>query len=549
MRWQNDAATYFRECLKIQDKTGQLVPFESNEHQSIVNEEMARQEALGIPVRIIILKERQSGNSTISQGHIFRKIRFSPANAKVVAHDVETTELLFKMCRRFYDNLPKEEQIPLESYRRKGLEFSPPHGGTISIGTAGTDTTGRGGTTMYLHCSEVAYYPDSQNLMASLLNSVPDVPGSMVILESTANGMGGWFHDMWLKAKAKQSAFVPLFFSWKDFSEYSSRVPDPTVFESSLNPKERYIRTKFNLTLQQLYWRRNTIQTKCSGDEQLFAQEYPLDDVEAFIVSGRGKFDRESVSNWPIQEPLLGYLEMKESYTGKVRSFIPNKEGWLRLWKRPQPGREYVIGGDVAEGIEIDGAPANDKYDYSCADVFDKDTGEQVCQIHGNFEPDEFGRQVAMLGEWYNWAYVGIESNNHGLTTLNEIKTKGYPESKIFHRTQTPDGSSYGNPQVGWKTTTVTRPNMINKLAQAIREQALIFRSSETQSEFLAFVIKPNGRMEANAGFKDDRVFSAGIALEMMERYPSLTEQPDSVDVEARPQSYRPTKYNFSRVQ
>lgn len=543
--WERDADAYFRDCLKIRDKQARIVPLVSNPHQIIVDREIARQEALGIPVRIIILKERQSGNSTISQAHIFRKVRFRPAEAKVVAHDAETTELLFRMCRRFYDNLPEEEQLPTESYHRKGLIFSAPHSGSISIGTAGTETTGRGGTTMYLHCSEVAYYRDADTVMISLLNSVPDVLGSMVILESTANGMGGYFHSAWLKAKAGLSSFIPLFFSWKDFPEYSKRVPNPNLFESSLTAYERKIRVQHTLTLEQLYWRRETIANKLDGSEAKFCQEYPLDDVEAFIASGRGRFDREIISEWPIQDPLRGYLQLQESYSGKTLSFIPNREGPIRLWKKPQPGRNYVLGADVAEGIEIEEAPADDRYDYCSADVFDRDTGEQVCQLHGQFEPDEFGRQVSLLGEWYNWAYLGVEANNHGLTTLNEIENQHYPMSKVFHRTHTPDGQTYGSPQKGWKTTPITRLVIINRLAQSIRQRDLIWHSSESQSEMLAFVIKPNGRAEANLGFKDDRVFSGAIALEMVSQYPLDSSSEESNFVSMAPTSYRPQKYRF----
>lgn len=547
--WERDDEAYFAECLKIRNKEQNVVPLVPNVHQQKVNQEIARQRGLKQPIRIIILKERQSGNSTISGAQIYKAVRFRPADAKVIAHDIETTELLFRMHRRFYDCLPPDEQLPTEAYHRKGIIFSPPHGGSITIGTAGTETTGRGGTTMYLHCSEAAYYKNGKEVMASLLNAVPDLPGSMVIIESTANGMGGYFYDLWQKAKSGQSAFVPLFFSWKDFPEYQMAVPDPVFFEASLTSYERQIRAKYELTLEQLYWRRWVIGTKLNGDADLFKQEYPLSDMEAFLTSGRPRFDRECILTWPVQEALCGYLQSNEMYHGRQISFELNKEGWLKIWKRPFKGRNYVIGADVAEGIEVEDAPQDDRYDHSSADVLDADTGEQVAHLHGDFEPDQFGRLLAILGEWYNWAFVGVERNNNGLTTINELEHAGYPQSLIFARTQATEGGRYATPQKGWRTDLVTRANMINSLALSIRENSMIVHSQETQNEFLQFVIKASGRAEAQAGAKDDRVFSLGIALKMIEARPFYKEEeaPD-VDVPSEAVSYRPGKYKFRQA-
>ena len=406
--WERDPERYLADCLKIRDKHGKIVPLEANAHQRKVLDEYKRQRERGIPVRIAILKPRQTGNSTVSQGLIYHQNRFHPADAKVVAHDADTTELLFRMAHRFYDNSPSYEQLPTEAYHRKGLVFAPPHGGSITIATAGTKTVGRGSTPLYLHCSETAHYQDAKIVMASLLNAVPKTAESLVIVETTANGMGGYFWTLWHKAKAGQSEFVPIFLSWKDFPEYSLRVPHPEGFEASLSGYERALRAKHNLTLEQLNWRRSTIQTELNGDEDLFKQEYPLDDIEAFLTSGRARFDRPLVMEWPIEDPLRGHLQLEDRYGSEILTFIPNREGYLSIFRKPQPGRKYVIGSDVAEGIEIDGAPTDNRYDKSSGDVIDRHTGEQVAHLHGHFEPDEFGRQLALLGRYYNNAFQGV---------------------------------------------------------------------------------------------------------------------------------------------
>ena len=472
----------------------------------------------------------------------------------MVAHDIDTTEYLFGITRRLYDNMPKEEQLPLEASNRKELHFSrrttTGQEGCIHIATAGTKTSGRGFTPLTLLLSEAAYYQNSKEVMASLLNAVPKTPESMVEIESTANGMAGDFWEMWRIAKAGDSEFEAVFASWaEDKEECALAVGNPEMFEASLSGYERGIRATHDLTLEQLNWRRNIIASNLNGDAELFKQEYPLTDTEAFLTSGRPRFDREKILHWAIQEPLRGYLRKTEAYSGSTISFEPNHDGYISLWKRPQPHREYVIGADVAEGIQINGLVGADPYDRSSADVFDRHTGEQVAQIHGEFEPDEFGRQLALLGKWYNTAYQGIERNNNGLTVINELEHQNYPDARIFSRTHTPDGSRYASPQKGYLTTSVTRVNMINRLAQAIREESLIIHSSESQTEFLLFVIKANGRAEHQDGARDDRVFSGGIAHEMIAVAPASDDAlPADAGEPLRAVSFRPQKYQHENI-
>lgn len=550
--WEKNTRRYFHDCLKIQDEHGKLVEFSVNPHQEIVLKEIERQKKLGIPVRIVVLKPRKTGTSTITQGVQFHAVRFTPADALVVAHDVSTTEYLFSMARRFYDNLPPEEQLPLEASNRKELHFArrPDSGleGRILVSTAGTKTSGRGYTPLYLHLSEAAYYENAEEVMNSLLNSVPDTPESIVLVESTANTATGYFYDMCMKAINNTSAFVFIFLSWKDYPKYSMPVANPQQFETSLSSYERRIQAEHKLTLEQLYWRRWVVNTKLKGDAELFKQEYPLTPMEAFLHSGRARFDREAIMRWPIQEPLKGYLQSTDLYSGKQLSFIPNRDGYLRVFKRPIPNHNYVIGADVAEGIEVEGASSEDKYDWSSAHVLDADTGETSALFLAQVEPDEFGRQLYLLGRWYNHAYTAVERNNNGLTVINEMVNSGYPEAKMYKRETSPDGARYSVPQKGWVTNIVTRNMMINHLAQSIREASLIIYSQETQRECLSFVIKPNGKAEANTGAKDDQVISLSIAAMMLNNLPRESDNKVVFDLPGEKViSYRPKKFSNAR--
>ncbi len=552
--WKQRPEEYFRDRLKIADEHGKKVPFEMNVHQTEINKAIERQRKAGLPVRIVVLKPRKTGSSTFSEGELFRRVQFHPADALIVSKDQKSTDYLFEIAKRFHDSLPEDERLPLDRSNVRELKFKQRSadelGGSIFVATAGRDTTGRSFTPLYLHCSEVAFYPEAETVMTSLMNSVPDTPESMVLIESTANGMGGFFHRMWQLAKSGASGFEAVFLSWKDYPKYSMAVPDTRLFEMSLGPAERKLRKQHGLSLEQLYWRRWVIATKLNGDEEKFKQEYPLTDTEAFLTSGRGRFDREIIQQWQTSEPVRGFLQTEHDYDGNKLLFVPNKEGWLSVWKRPQAHHQYVMGADVAEGIETDGATREDLYDHCSADILDAGSGEQVAQIHGDFEPDEYGRMLAMVGEWYNLAFIGVERNNNGQTTLNELGHAGYPDSAIFSRMFTPEGGRYGTPQKGWLSTVVTRPNLINRLAQGIRERAFIVNSPRTQHECLAFVIKKNGRAEAQSGSKDDCVMSLGIALEMLNYAPGVVVDKVEINhdsVSAKPTSYRAEKYAFIR--
>lgn len=547
--WERDRELYFRECLRIQDEHGKSVPLELNVHQKTVHAAIQEQRRLGVPVRVIVLKERKAGTSTLGEAELYGEVRFRPADGLVVAHDVDSTEYLFGIARRFHDNVPPDERLPLEASNRKELAFTRRpdgrYGGRILVKTAGTKTAGRGFTPLYLHCSEVPFYDNAEDVMLALMNSVPDTPESMVIIEGTANGTGGWFHDQYWKAKNGKSGFTAIFLCWKDHDKHRLKVADAAFFQTTLTPYERRIMSAHGLDLEQIAWRRWAIDNKCGGDAEKFKQEYPLTDTEAFLTSGRCRFDVERLNAIRTNEPLRGILTVDETYSGKSLHFSPKSDGYIDLWKRPQPGHAYVIGADVAEGIEVVGQIGNDRYDHSSGDVIDRHTGEQVAQIHGDFEPDEFGRQLCMLGQWYNWAYMGIERNNNGQTTLNEIEHQNYPGDKIFARTTTPDGKRYTTPQTGWVTSHVTRPNMINRLARVAGADVII-NSFNTVKEMKTFVIWPDGSVKAQRGSKDDRVFSLGIAATMLDFAPdaeAAAKQESEPKHELRVTTYRPARF------
>ncbi len=401
-------------------------------------------------------------------------------------------------------------------------------GGYIKVATANNVKTGRSFSLRYLHLSEFAFWRDPKTLMTGLMQSVPDDPDTVVVIESTANGVGGEFHRLWLDAcdPTSDSEWIAVFFAWWEHPEYVLEPADPAAFQASLTAEETTLRDTYSLTLAQLCWRRWAIRNKCSGSLDSFKQEYPSNPEEAFLFSGRPRFSHEHLNRMPGAKRDAATAgtcgELIEEYNGpkSIISFLPQERGALVVYKRPAPGHQYVIGFDIAEGI--DALESGGDPDYSVGCVLDQVSGEQVAKLRGRIEPGPFADYADVLARWYNWAYLVPEANGPGIAFLEGLIRNNYPPSLIYHRRPQPDEQfSDGNhtllSHLGWKTSAVTRVQLIAKHDTNIRQFALHIVDPGTLGEHLWFVVKPNGKAEAKDETHDDEVIAcalAGVGLE-----------------------------------
>ena len=529
---KNDKKWYIENFLKIRDKTATIVPFILNKAQNIVLDIMKEDEKRGKPKRYIVLKARQMGLSTLFEGLIFQDTStHENKNSLIIAHEEQASTNLFNMSKLYYENIPDVIK-PMKKYANgKNLTFENPETddekkaqnpglrSRISIATAGAGEVGRSATYHNIHASEVAFFPDAKTTMLGLLQAVPDQPNTLVVLESTANGVGDWFHEMWQKAERGENDFTPIFLPWHIQPEYTrpfytEAEKEQFISEVSVitkNASGEEIRTyeldlkeKFNLTWEQLNWRRWTMKNKCQGDEILFMQEYPSTPEEAFISSGRPKFSIQSLKKYQtITKPPIkrGYLHQKE---GKIE-FVEDPKGYVSIWKEPVPDGYYCVGADVAEGL-VHG-------DYSTGLVGDSNF-DIVAKWHGHIDPDLFGVELVKLAKYYNDAYLGVESNNHGLTTLSTIKKEEY--WNLFFTKNYDKISDTMTQKLGWQTTPRTKPFMIDKLAEFVREHHLGIYDDEIIGEMYTYVIEDNGRTNAQNGCHDDLVMACAILLQLL---------------------------------
>lgn len=511
-RLKNDFLYYAPRVLKIRTKEGDLARFTPNFMQREIDRVIERLRAEGKPVRLIILKARQMGCSTYTEGKIFHRTSTTKlTNSLIIAHKEDASTNLFNMSKLFYEEMPDWLRPMKKASNAKELIFenptpnaaekqrSPGLRSKIKIDTAKNLGAGRSETIHCLHASEVAFWDDAETVMLGLMQAVPNTPGTMVIIESTANGVGGYFYDMWWTASRGENDFVPLFFAWWQHPEYRMPVPDGFV----LTEEEKTLKETYGLDDEQIAWRRWCIANNCGGDTEKFKQEYPSCPEEAFITSGRPVFDTQKLLL--RREQVRGTGEQGYLLNGK---FVADGKGQLIIYKHPEKLKPYVIGGDVAEGV-----PGGD---YSVFHVLDNTTGEQVAVWRGHIDPDLLADEQIPVAKYYNNALIANEVNNHGLTTVKALQRKGW--TKQYKREVIDEISKKKQHKFGFRTDTATRPVIIDGLRGIVRERVDLINDEETINEMLTFVFNEQGKAEAQEGCHDDCVMSLAIAHKAREQ-------------------------------
>ena len=514
------AMDYIENCLKIKTKSGTVVPFRLNDAQRKLYAVAKRQQDAGKPVRLIILKARQLGFSTLTEGLIFHACATRKnVNALIVAHREDATANLFRMSKLFYDELPAPVKPMLRASNAQELVFENPSKlrserearpglrSRIRCATAGGRGIGRSDTLQCVHLSEYAFWPDGADgkasTLAGILQAVPSLPGTMVVIESTANGFED-FKERWDAAVAGENDFEPVFFAWFENPDYSM----PVVPGTEWTPEERDLKAAYQLTDGQLQWRRWCIANNCGGSLDMFRQEYPASPGEAFLHSGTGVFDNEQI---------VLRLERLPSPAGRGEftdgEWTESETGAITLYELPEEGVPYVLGGDTAgEGS-----------DYFTAIVIDNVSGRIVAKLRQKYSEPEYVRQIYALGRFYNDALVAIETNfsTYPVMKLQEME---YPNQYSREREDT--YTRQMKKSYGFRTDRQSRPRAIANLVEVFSSHPEWFTDRELLEEMLTFCYNEDHRPEALAGKHDDLVMGAAItyAVRHQQRMTVLTE-------------------------
>ena len=273
-----DFELYADKALKVRSKSGAVQPLRLNRAQKYLHERLEAQRAATGRVRALVLKGRQQGCSTYTEARFFwRTVWARGIRTFILTHEEAASSNLFEMAQRFFEHLPEELKPSVNAQNAKELLFRALDSG-YKVGTAGNKAAGRSSTIQLFHGSEVAYWPNAEEHAAGILQTIADAPGTEIILESTANGIGNYFHRQWQAAERGETKFIAVFIPWFWQDEYVSDATDfkPTAEESDYQ-------AAYGLKLTQVAWMRGKV---AELGESKFRQEYPANAIEAFQTSG-----------------------------------------------------------------------------------------------------------------------------------------------------------------------------------------------------------------------------------------------------------------------
>lgn len=521
---------YIENFLYIKKKDTEVALLKLNKPQQKFYDVLKRQSEAGKPMRVIILKARQMGFSTLTEAILFKRTATREnVTSGIIAHKDDATTNLFNMSKLYLQGLPEQLKPETRASNAKEIIFDNRAGtglrSKIKCMTAGGDGVGRSDTFQNLHLSEISSWNNAKEILDGLLQAVPNKPDTLVVIESTAKGYD-YFKELWDKACAGENDFEPLFCAWWELNEY--RMPADDIV---LTEEEKELKKLYNLDDEQIAWRRWCIRNNCGGDINTFKQEYPACPEEAFLASGECIFDKDIViSQIERNRPLIsgwkrGEFDYKKTILpvrnekGEVVAiekkisdicFIEKENGLITIHEDPQvktnnknevyAKRRYSIGGDTA-GLGDD---------YYTAKVVGNDNLQTVATLRKQrIDEDKYADQVYCLGRYYHDALIGIETN-YSYVPTRELQELNYPNLYLRERLDTTLKEM--QKVLGFETTKTTKQVILQALVVAVRDNPATECDIDTLKEMLTFVRKENGKQEAQEGYHDDLVMAKAIA-------------------------------------
>ncbi len=518
------AALWFASCATILTKEQQLVRPLPNLYQLRLLEAYEWCMHHRLPCRLLALKPRQKGSSTVSAAIIYHHSRRFRTRALQMADRYKNSDNLFAMTSRYaeYDDFPWASR-----WQATASSAILNHGGALwsrlDKDTAENPRAGRSGTLQALHVSEAAHFPNdgeksADKTMLSLLNSLADVPNSVALVETTANGAGGWFYEHWSGAVSfeafvrgeRGNGWIKVFAPWFEFEDGAMPVEGGL---GALSEREERGRLLYGWSPEQIAWRRWTLAQKCAGREELFDQEYPEDERGAFLSSGRPRFSSAALTRLRAMErervAQNGFLHRKE---GEVR-WEEHDGGWAQIWEHPREGARYLLWCDTATGREQT-RESRDPDRHSILvlrQAFAEGNGEAGnAMLVARLRPPCFDdwhlleEKVIALSLYYGKCLIGVEVPM-GLTLLEGLRRAGMA---LFKRRNGAEGS------YGFQSNMATKPLVIASLSRCLDgDPPLDLYDPHVVGELESFVTHEDGREAALSGRHDDDVMALAMAV------------------------------------
>ena len=526
-------------CVRVQDKEGaHIVPFVLRAAQRKLLRCLEDQRRANKPIRVILLKARQWGGSTATQIYMAWIQLFHRPNwhSVVCAHLKDAANNIKGMYATLLENFPEWIYGPIkfQPYQRtQNISYIKQTGARITVGSAEAPESVRSQNVLMAHMSEVGLYPETRKnnpsrLFRSVTSSILNKPYTMIVIESTANGTGNWFHTEWLNAERGKSNNIPLFVAWYEIEMYA--MPLDVPYEEFIPTLTDYEWSLWNLgaTLEAINWYRHKLREYHNHEEMM--AEFPSTAIEAFVHSGEIIFNPEhcQLLRRTCREPeFKGEIFSHSNRNTGLQALqeidtIEQYNGCLKIWQRPDTdtpvARRYIV------SVDVGGRSA--KADYSVITVLDRywmlENGvpEVVAEWRGHIDHDLLAWKAAQIATYYNNALLVIESN----TIESKDNPDAYTDDFILDQIADAYNNLYARhdpqrireglpPRWGFHTNRKTKQTLVDTMIAIVRSQSYIERNDLAIDEMLTYERLPNGGYAATIGHHDDILMTRMIAL------------------------------------
>ena len=547
---------------------GTDILFRLNRSQRRLINRLERMRKAGKPIRLVLLKARQWGGSTAIQMYMawLQLVHEVGLNSLIIAHQGTGSDEIKDMFDRMVKSYPVSilhelgEAYALNEPKMVGVGKSgsifrvPQRNCKIKVGTAERPNSCRGGDYNLVHLSEVGLWKETEgkkpeDIVRSACSGILLKPLTMIVYESTPNGVGNFFHKEYLAAKKGESQFEAMFVAWFEIEQYELPFENDAekyafaekLFMNRHNDEVKSDREEPGTYLWRLWEKGATLEaihwyvserTKCTNHGDM-ASEYPSDDIEAFTYSGRKVFNNEDVEQFrpACRAPrwkgeIYGNADEGAEALSGLR-FRKEDDGRLFIWHDVEKSEDeevtdrYLVVVDVCKG-HTKNADFADIVVFDRLNMIDGEPPVVAAEWHGHIDMDKLAWKAAQVAAYYDNALLVIESN-----TLETNNTKGEAEyiltlihdaygKQLYARKQSAEDIRQGLPRkYGYHTNPLTKKVVIYNLKVVIREHLYIEREAECLDEYLTYVETEDNKFEAMEGYHDDRLMTRAIGMQI----------------------------------
>ena len=571
VRFRYDFAFWAAVVVFIKRKGGgDDVQFRLNRPQRKLVAWLENRRKAGKPIRLILLKARQWGGSTCIQMYFawMQIVLKAGLNSLIVAHVKDASTEILDMFDRMLKQYPTEllhdigEEVAQGEVKWKNVGNTgnihrvPQRNCKIKIGTAEKPDTARGGDYNLVHLSEVGLWKRTEgkspeDIVQAATSGIPLAPDTAIVYESTAKGVGNFFHREYEAAKQGLSLFEALFIAWFDIEMYALPFKNEDeradfaikLWENRNNEtanSDREVSGKYlwwlwnkGASLEAIHW--YVSERRGKNDQAVMASEYPSDDIEAFSHSGARVFNMYDVEEF---RPACKAPKFTGELVGKAQkgtealqelAFQHDKHGNLHIWAMPDIDPQEMVTERYLTVVDIGGRST--KADWTVIVVFDRlymmdgDKPVVVAQWRGHIDIDLLTWKAAQIAAFYDNSLLVIESNtadsrdperhveggDQSLYLLNQLASV-YPN--MYRRKQSDEDIKLRKPvKYGFNTNQQTKPEIITCLIEVVREHEYIERDANCLDEYLTYELNLKGQYAAIIGKHDDLLMTRAIGM------------------------------------